>query len=139
MKTPALLLLVVSMATAGCASHPTQRAGVRALKYHIVVSEGAWARIHGDRQVIEELFLPDHGVACNIEWSLDASLSTVPRHLRAFRAEPERMAQAMHVAEVVISPDLAAAIVEFASQQVELCHHVIDGGLLTEEPGAPPQ
>jgi hypothetical protein len=60
MRRLALLLLALPLATA------QEPAGVRALRYRVLVHESACDLVHGGGQWIDELYLPDHGVVCNV-------------------------------------------------------------------------
>jgi len=136
MESKVICLLALAMLGAGCATQPGKaQSDVRALQYRIKVFEGGMDVVHGGGNVVKELFLPAHGVACNIEWSMTPELELVPWRLRAFRATSERMSNALDIYEIVLPAGLATSIVELASQQHALARQVQSVGLLLREPG----
>lgn len=126
------LLIVLS----GCATPSGDASsGVRALKYRLEVAESGFALAHGETQFVEELFFPDHGVACSIVWGrLALELFEVPLRLRAFHTSRARLASATEVSEIVVPRDFAMAVVQLASEQVSLVKRAKDLGLLLREP-----
>ena len=136
MESNTICLLVLAILGAGCATQPgNTQSDVRALQYRIRVFDGGMDVVHGGGKVVNELFLPDHGVACNIEWSMTPELELVPWRLRAFRATNERMSDALDISEIVLPAGMATSIVELASQQHALARQVQSVGLLVREPG----
>ena len=136
MESKIIGLFALAVLGAGCSTQPGKAQGeVRALQYRIRVVESGMDLVHGGGKLVNELFLPDHGVACNIEWSMTPELELVPWRLRAFRATSKRMSDALDASEVVLPADMATSIVELASQQHALARQVQSVGLLLREPG----
>jgi len=123
------------MLLAGCATPSSDApSGVRAQKYRVAVFDGSLALARGASEIIDELYFPDQGVACNIEWAMTDTMSLAPVRLRAFPAPSTRVPSASEISEIVVPRDLAMAIVELASQQHELAKQALDAGLFLREP-----
>ena len=136
--TPKIIwLLALAMLGAGCSTQASRTTcGVRALQYRIKVSQSGFHMSHGAFEIVDELFLPDHGVACNIEWTLTAAFERVPQRLRAFPATSARLEDAGVPSEVLLPFGLAMSIVALASQPDALARQVMDLGLLLSEPSS---
>lgn len=119
MRRSAILLVLLPLAAA------QQPDGVRALRYRILVHESAFAMAHGAGEWIHELYLPDHGVVCNVTSepapTKDDALA-VRHRMHAFQSPIRNVFPETHDGEakehpaeaVTIPRELAERIVELA-------------------------
>lgn len=144
MKHPRTTLasLVLLPAFTACATRPTaEPPAVHAVRYRIEVADDGLALAHGATYVIDELYFPDQGVACNIEWQtmtvVNSAVDRTPHaFLRAFATDAGRAGKGTNATDVMVPHDLAMAIVEQATRRTSLAQCVLAAGLLPphEEP-----
>jgi hypothetical protein len=115
----AIVLAALSLAGAQDAKE------VRGLRYRILSVESALEMTHGGGQWIDEIFLPDHGVVCNVVQEVDPGVKdevTFRWRMNAFKspirnvfAETIDGKEKEHPTEAVAIPaDVAKAILELA-------------------------
>jgi hypothetical protein len=78
-----VLVAALLAIAAGCATPPADgpKEPVRALRYRVMVVESALDYSHGGGQWIDELYLPDAGVVCNVVWNLETCANEKGEHV----------------------------------------------------------
>jgi len=109
---------------------------VAAIRYRIEVVEGTFDIVRGFTRWIDEIYLPEHGVACNLEWLPRVAdngevdlMNDVPR-LRAFFVPASRLDTVTDRRDVQLPRELAQHIVDVASKRKDVASQLVARGLL---------
>ena len=94
-------------------TEPAAPRTVRAYRYKVEVYDSALHYSHRMGRWIEEIYFPDHGVVCNVDFG---GFFGRPARLNAFSSGPRNDSETLE--EIEVPADLAADIIDMAQGRV---------------------